>query len=97
MFSAAADGWDDGDFAVGGEERGEAAGIANVFVADEDVDVLADLALLGDDAVANAGVERVKGRQRIGQDFGRLLHLDTAAASGKFTQRAWDVKDHWHD
>jgi hypothetical protein len=59
---AARDGGDDGDFGVGREGSGEAAGVADVFVADEEVDVFADLALFSEDAVADAGVERVKSR-----------------------------------
>jgi len=57
---AAGDGGDYGDFGGRREGSGEAAGVADVFVADEEVDVFADLALFGEDAVANAGVERVK-------------------------------------
>ena len=56
----AGDSGDDGDFGVGREGGGEAAGVAHVFVADEDVDVFADLAFFGDDAIANAGIERIQ-------------------------------------
>ena len=67
LGSAAADGGDYGDFGVGRKGSGEAAGVADVFVADEEVDVFADLALFGDDAIADAGVERVKSGQGVGE------------------------------
>src|SRR5256885_17162588 len=70
MESAAGDGGDYGDFGVGREGSGEAAGVADVFVADEEGDVFADLALFGEDAVANAGGEGVKGRQSVGERGG---------------------------
>ena len=56
--SSAADGGDDGNFESFAEGSGEAAGVADIFVSDEDVDVLADLALFVDNAVADAGMER---------------------------------------
>jgi hypothetical protein len=55
--SSSADGGDDGNFESFADGSGEAAGVADIFVSDEDVDVLADLALFVDDAVASAGME----------------------------------------
>jgi hypothetical protein len=55
--STAADGGDDGNFESFADGSGEAAGVADIFVSDEDVDVLADLALFVHDAVADAGME----------------------------------------
>jgi hypothetical protein len=55
--SSAADGGDDGNLESFLDGSGEAAGVADIFVSDEDVDVLADLALFVDDAVAGAGME----------------------------------------
>ena len=95
-YSAAGDGGDDRDFRVGRERSGKAAGVADVFIADEEIDVFADLALFGENAVANAGVEGVKGGQGIGESGGRLLNLDYAATAGKFAQSAWDVKRYGH-
>ena len=92
MESAAGDGGDYGDFGVGWEGSGEAAGVADVFVADEEVDVFADLALFGENAIANARVEGAEGRQGIGECGRRLLNLDYAATCGKFAQGAGDVK-----
>jgi hypothetical protein len=57
-MSSAADGGDDGDFQSFADGSGEAAGVTNIFVSDEDVDVLADLALFVDDAVTDAGIKR---------------------------------------
>ena len=56
--SSAADGRNDGNFESFGDGSGEAAGVADIFVSDEDVDVLADNALFVDDAVADSGMER---------------------------------------
>ena len=56
--SSAADCGNDGNFESFADGSGEAAGVADIFVSDEDVDVLADLALFVDDAVADAGMER---------------------------------------
>ena len=56
----AGDGGDDGDFGVGREGSGETSGVADIFFADENVDVFADLALLVDDAIANAGMKGIQ-------------------------------------
>ena len=95
-MSAAGDGGDDGDFGVGGKGCGEAAGIANAFVADEDVDVFADMALLGDDAIANTGVKRIQGGESVGDEAWRFGQFDFAAAFGELAQGAGDVKDDGH-
>jgi len=62
-LSAAADGGNDRNIRARGDTAGQPTGIANVFVADENVDVLAHLALLVEDAIAQAGMELPKGRQ----------------------------------
>src|SRR5258708_40204152 len=53
---AATDGGDYRDGGVGGEGRGQAAGVAGGFVADGDVDVFAELAFFGGKAVAQSWV-----------------------------------------
>jgi len=94
---AAGDGGDDGDFGVGREGGGEAACVAHVFFADEDVDVFADLALFVDDAIANAGMKGIEKRQGVGKNSRRLFNSDFAAAAGKFAQRARNMKSDGHD
>ena len=64
--SAAGDSGDDGDFGIGRKEGCEAAGVTHVFFTDKNVDVFADLALLVDDAIANAGMKGIKKRQGVG-------------------------------
>jgi len=53
-LAAAADGGNDRNIRSRGDRGGQPTGIANVFVADENVDVLAHLALLGEDAITQA-------------------------------------------
>ena len=92
----AADGWDYGDGGVGGEGRGQAAGVADGFVADEDVDVLAELAFFVEDAVAQAGIggeEELQGFEKRG---GRAGELHFAALAGKIAERARDVDGDAH-
>ena len=67
-----------------------------MFAAYEDVDVLAELALLVGDAVANAGIERPEGGQGVGDGRGRSVDFDRAAATGEFAKRAGDVKGDRH-
>lgn len=55
--SSAADGGNNRNIRIYGNETRQPSGIANVFVADKNVDVFAHLALLGDDAIAEAGIK----------------------------------------
>src|SRR5690242_8851439 len=93
---SAADGRDDRDLGAVLQGRLQAAGIAGVFVADEDVDVLADLSLLGNDAVADRRIlfpQRLQGR---GESGGGMFEDDPAFASGEGSQGAGYQKSHRH-
>lgn len=56
-FSSAADGGNNRNIRTCRNASRQPSGVANVFVTDENVDVLAHLALLGDDAIAEAGMK----------------------------------------
>jgi len=53
---AAADSRKDRDFGAGSKAGGEVTGVADVLVADKDVDMFAETAFLGDNAVADARI-----------------------------------------
>jgi hypothetical protein len=89
--SSAADGGDDGDFQSFVDGGGEAAGVADIFVSEEDVDVLADLALFVDDAVADAGIERPERGERVGDSAASKGNLDSSASGGEFAQGSGDL------
>jgi len=63
---SAADGGNDGDDGRGEERSSEAPGVARILVADKHVDVLAQAALFGEDAIADAGIERARVRPMMG-------------------------------
>src|SRR5690242_16653653 len=67
-----------------------------MFAAYEDVDVLADLALLVGDAIANPGIERPECGQGIGDGRRKSVDFDRTAAGGEFAECAGDVKRDWH-
>ncbi len=92
----AADGGDDGDGGVGGEGSGEAAGVADGFVADEDVDMLAELAFFVEDAVAQAGIHGEEQLQSFEKQGGRAGDLHFAALLGIIAERAGDVDSDAH-
>lgn len=91
VLLAAADSGDDGDGGVGGEPGGEAAGVADGFVADEDVDVLAELAFFVEDAVAQAGMNGEEELQSFEKRGGGGGELHFAALLGKIAEWAGDV------
>jgi hypothetical protein len=90
-MSSAADGGDDGNFESFADDSGEAAGVADIFVSDEDVDVLADLALFVDDAVADTGMERPERGERVGDGAASEGDLDSSESGGEFAQGSGDV------
>lgn len=59
--------------------------------------MLADLALFGEDAVANTGMDRIKRRESIGDSGGGNLEFNFAAPVGKLAQRTGNVKRYGHD
>jgi len=92
---SAADCGNDGDFRFGGQGAHEPTGITHVFVADEDVDVLANFALLVGHAVAHTGIERPQRRQRVGQRRRRGFDLHPGFAIRKFSQAGRNVEGGW--
>src|SRR6266478_418801 len=95
--SSTTDRRDDRNVRSGGGGTHEPAGISNIFVSDEDVDVFPDLSLLGCDAISNPRVEYPQRRQRVGQRSGRVFYFNLAAPSSEFAQGAWNVKSHRHN
>ena len=85
---------DDGDHRVGREMGCKAAEVADVLVADEDVDVGPDLSLLGNDAVAEARIRAPEFRQHIIENRRPMFDFDAAAAAGEFAKSCGDVEDH---
>ena len=92
----AADGGDDGDGGGGGEGSCQAAGVADGFVADEDVDVLAELTFFVENAVPQAGISGEEELQSFEKRGGRGGELHFAALLGKIAERAWDVDRDTH-
>lgn len=76
--------------------RREAADVADVLVAHEDVDVLADLTLFVNKAVLYAGVERPKSGQSVCDSSGGQGDFDGAASGGEFAQSSGDVDGDRH-
>lgn len=58
--------WDDGNLRIFGHARRESAGVADVLIADEDVDVLADLILLVEYSIPDSRI----GIPKCGKCFG---------------------------
>ena len=83
VLLAAADSGDDGDGGVGGEGSGQATDVAGGFVAHKDVDVFADLAFLGDDAIAEAWIPRPQEFEGVPKRSGRARDLNFAVSFGK--------------
>ena len=75
----AADGGDYGDGGVGGEGCGQATGVADGFVADENIDVFAEVAFFGEKAIAQAGVGGPEGLQSLQKRGGRARELNFTA------------------
>ena len=87
----AADGGDYGDGGVRGEGSGQAIGVADGFVADENIDVFAELAFFGENAIAQAGVSGPEELQSFQKSGGRAWELDFAALLRKIAKWAGDM------
>jgi hypothetical protein len=97
IFSAAADGRNDGNFSPLGNAGCESAGVADILITNEDVDVFANLSLLGHDAIANPRVKRPQRGQRIAHSGGRVFELDFVAPSRELAQSSRNVKRYRHN
>src|SRR5438093_5015856 len=76
--------------------RREAVEEANVLIADEHVDVLSDLTLLGEDAVDDTRPELLERRQRLGDARTWLVEHDDAFAVGVGLQRPGELDGDAH-
>ena len=92
----AADGGDYGDGGVGGEGCGQATGVADGFVADENIDVFAELAFFGQKAIAQAGVSGPEELQSLQESGGRAGELNFSALLRKIAKRAGDMHSDAH-
>src|SRR5438094_9927352 len=75
-LSTSADGWEDRDLGAIGDGRAEAPGPPAALGADEDVDVWAHLALLGDHAIAHTGCGLPERLERVVEGRRLFCHLD---------------------
>ena len=95
--SATSDRWDDPDFSSSRNRTRKSAGISNIVVADENIDMFANLPLLGCNTISNAWVECPKSRQRVSQGGGRTFDRNVALPIRILAQRARNVKDQRQD
>ncbi len=92
----AADGGDYGDGGVRGEGSGQAIGVADGFVADENIDVFAEVAFFGEKAIAQAGVSGPEELQSLQKRGGRAGELNFTALLRKIAKRAGDMHSDAH-
>ena len=69
ILSATTNGGDDGNLASVGDETRESTRIPDVFVTDENIEVLPHMPLLGCDAIPNARIDCPERRQRLSQSL----------------------------
>src|SRR5439155_2276378 len=94
---ATTDGRDDQNLRSVGDWTRESTCISDIFVPNENIDMLPQLSLLRRDAISNTRVECPQSGQRVGQSCGRVFDLDFAAPASKVAQSARNVKDYRHD
>ena len=94
---ATTDGRDDRNLRSVGDGTRESTCISDIFVPNENIDMLPQLSLLRRDAISNTRVECPQSGQRVGQSCGRVFDLDFAAPASKVAQSARNVKDYRHD
>src|SRR6267154_1570663 len=87
----AADRGDYGDGGVGVEGTSQATGVADGFVAYENIDVFAELAFFGQKAIAQAGVSGPEELQSLQESGGRTSELNFSALLRKIAKRAGDM------
>ena len=80
---ATTDSREDRDFGARSKASGEVASVADVLVADKDVDMFAETAFFGDNAVADTRIFLPKFIEGVAQSFGRVFKFDPRAASGE--------------
>ena len=92
----AADSGDYGNGGFGGEGCGQATGVADGFVADENIDVFAEVAFFGEKAIAQAGVSGPEELQSLQKRGGRASKLNFTALLRKIAKRAGDMHSDAH-
>src|SRR5258708_17957737 len=97
FLSTAADRRHDRNLRSSGQRTHKPAGIADIFVSDEDIDVLSNLSLLGRDAISNPRVEDPQRRQSIAHRRRRVFYFKSAVPLSEFAQGTRDVEGHRHD
>src|SRR5687768_6717702 len=94
--SSAAQCWQDHDFRAFADGGFEAADVADAFSVHEDVHVRADLAALGDDAIAEAGALAPEHRQRIFDGMCLAVGAYVAAIVRELAERTGDDEVQGH-
>jgi len=89
---ATTDGRDDRNLRSVGDGTRESTCISDIFVPNENIDMLPQLSLLRRDAISNTRVECPQSGQRVGQSCGRVFDLDFAAPASKVAQSTRNVK-----
>src|ERR1700690_1857621 len=97
ILSATTNSGDDGNLTSVGDGTRESTRIPDVFVTDENIDVLPHMPLLCCDAIPNARIDCPERRQRLSQGLRWVLDLDSTVSCGKFTQCARNVKSDRHE
>lgn len=93
---AAADIGNDGDFSGREQRRGEAASVADGFVADEYVDVLANVAVFRENAIAQAGMFLPESFESIAKHWVRTFDKNFTVPASKRAQRSRNVDGDAH-
>jgi hypothetical protein len=96
IVSATTHGRNNRDLRAGYDGTRESTRIADVFIADENIDVFPHFSLLRCDAISNSWIELPECRQCLGQCCGWALDLHSTESGGKFPQRPRNVKSDWH-
>jgi hypothetical protein len=94
--SSAADCVEDPDLGAVGYWSRQPAGETDVLLADEDIDVLADLTLLRSDTISKAGAQDPERFERVANRGRSASDLDELAAAGERSQCRSDVKRDGH-
>ena len=92
--TAAADRWHDGYFRARQNRTFKSARVANVLISGENINMLANISLLGQNPISQTRIDRPQCRERICQSSGGAVDLDDRPTAGEFLQSTWNVKAH---
>jgi len=96
IVSATANGRNNRNLTSGCDGARESTRISDVFIPDENIDVLSHLSLLSCDAISDARIECPERGQRLRQRCGWVFDLDSTESGGKLSQRPRNVKSDRH-